>query len=161
MKTVNTLVEKIYKEAKHKMFSKQKGDAAAYKELMKNLIVQGLIKFMERDVNVRCRKSDYEVVKTVVDTAVDEYKKLIKKEVKAFENTEVVLKVTLDSNKFLPEFNEDEGAESCLGGVVLHCRKGRIVCSNTLDDRLQLVYQESIPEVRRLLFPSFKKPSQH
>ena len=39
MKTVNTLVEKIYKEAKHKMVSKQKGDAAAYKELLKNLIV--------------------------------------------------------------------------------------------------------------------------
>jgi hypothetical protein len=39
MKTVNTLVEKIYKEAKHKMVNKQKSDAAAYKELMKNLIV--------------------------------------------------------------------------------------------------------------------------
>jgi len=39
MKTVNTLVEKIYKEAKHKMVSKQKSDTAAYKELMKNLIV--------------------------------------------------------------------------------------------------------------------------
>jgi V-type H+-transporting ATPase subunit E len=116
---------------------------------------------MERDVNVRCRKSDYDVVKTVVDTAVDEYKKLIKKEVKAFENQEVVIKVTLDHGKHLPEYDETEGAESCLGGVVLHCRKGRIVCSNTLDDRLQLVYQESIPEVRRILFPSFKKPSQH
>lgn len=39
MKTVNTLVEKIYKEAKHKMVGKQKGDQAAYKELLKNLIV--------------------------------------------------------------------------------------------------------------------------
>lgn len=40
MKTVNTLVEKIYKEAKHKMVNKQKSDTAAYKELLKNLIVQ-------------------------------------------------------------------------------------------------------------------------
>lgn len=40
MKTVNTLVEKIYKEAKHKMVNKQKSDQAAYKELLKNLIVQ-------------------------------------------------------------------------------------------------------------------------
>lgn len=39
MKTVNTLVEKIYKEAKHKMVNKQKSDQAAYKELLKNLIV--------------------------------------------------------------------------------------------------------------------------
>lgn len=40
MKTVNQLVEKLYKEAKHKMISKQKSDTAAYKELLKNLIVQ-------------------------------------------------------------------------------------------------------------------------
>ena len=40
MKTVNTLVEKLYKEAKHKMISKQKSDKAAYQELLKNLIVQ-------------------------------------------------------------------------------------------------------------------------
>lgn len=40
MKTINTLVEKIYQEAKHKMASKQKSDSSAYKELLKNLIVQ-------------------------------------------------------------------------------------------------------------------------
>lgn len=40
MKTVNTLVEKIYKEAKHKMVGKQANDQGAYKELIKNLIVQ-------------------------------------------------------------------------------------------------------------------------
>lgn len=39
MKTVNQLVEKLYKEAKHKMMTKQK-DTAIYKELIKNLIVQ-------------------------------------------------------------------------------------------------------------------------
>ena len=43
MKTVNQLVEKLYKEAKHKMINKQKNDSAAYKELLKNLIVQVLI----------------------------------------------------------------------------------------------------------------------
>lgn len=40
MKTVNTLVEKLYKEAKHKMMDKQKADKAAYTDLLKNLIVQ-------------------------------------------------------------------------------------------------------------------------
>ena len=40
MKTVNTLVEKLYKEAKHKMVDKQKNDKGAYQELIKNLIVQ-------------------------------------------------------------------------------------------------------------------------
>ena len=44
-----------------------------------------------------------------------------------------------------------------MGGIVMHAKKGRIVCSNTLDDRLGLCYQEAIPDVRRILFPSFKK----
>jgi hypothetical protein len=40
----------------------------------------------------------------------------------------------------------------------MHARRGRIVCSNTLDERLQLVYGEAIPEIREKLFPCFAKP---
>ena len=47
-----------------------------------------------------------------------------------------------------------------MGGILMHARKGRIVCSNTIDERLQLVYQEAIPQIRSMLFPSFnKKPA--
>lgn len=84
----------------------------------------------------------------------------MKKEVKIFANREVPIKINVDINRHLPDYDETEGAESCMGGVVLHCRKGRIVCSNTLDDRLQLVYQECVPEIRKILFPSFKKNVQ-
>lgn len=51
---------------------------------------------MEAEVNVRCRKSDYETVKSVVDHAVEEYKALMKREVKAFKDREVPIKVNLD-----------------------------------------------------------------
>ena len=47
-----------------------------------------------------------------------------------------------------------------MGGIVLHTRKGRIVCSNTIDERLQLVYQEAIPDIRAMLFPSLIKKSE-
>lgn len=39
MKTVNQLVEKLYKEAKFKMVQKI-GDHSSYKELLKNLLIQ-------------------------------------------------------------------------------------------------------------------------
>ena len=39
MKTVNQLVEKLYKEAKHKMVGRV-GDHSSYKELLKNLMIQ-------------------------------------------------------------------------------------------------------------------------
>lgn len=120
-----------------------------------------MIKFMEPEVNVRCRKSDSDILKKAIEPAVNEYKALMKREVKVFKDREVPCKIIIDEGKFLPEFHEDEGSESCLGGIVMHCKKGRIVCSNTLDDRLQLVYQEAIPEIRKVLFPSFKKSTEH
>ena len=84
----------------------------------------------------------------------------MKAEVRLFRDRDVPLKLIVDSDKFLPEYDSAEGAESCMGGVLLHARKGRIVCTNTIDERLQLVYQEAIPQVRSILFPCFKKPEK-
>lgn len=39
MKTVNQLIEKLYKEAKHKMATKIKQESAQYREILKNLVV--------------------------------------------------------------------------------------------------------------------------
>lgn len=117
---------------------------------------------MEAEVHVRCRKSDYALCKEVCDQAAEEYKRLMKKEVNYFHNREVPITLILDDNRWLPEFDDKEGAvDSCMGGLVLHAKKGRIVCSNTLDSRLQLVYQEAIPEIRANLFTSIVKNTPH
>lgn len=42
---------------------------------------------------------------------------------------------------------------SC-GGVVVTSADGKIVCSNTLDDRLRITYGSNLPHVRALLFGS-------
>lgn len=42
---------------------------------------------------------------------------------------------------------------SC-GGVVVSSADGKIVCSNTLDDRLRITYGANLPAVRALLFGS-------
>jgi vacuolar-type H+-ATPase subunit E/Vma4 len=73
----------------------------------------------------------------------------------ALNGNEPPLEVTVDEKKGLPEYNVDTPGNSCTGGVKLHARKGRIVCSNTLDDRLSLCYQETTPQIRRLLFPNY------
>ena len=112
---------------------------------------------MEAEVHVRCRKSDYPLVKTVIDAASNDYKSLMKREVKYFNEREVPLNLILDDDRFIPEYDIKEGPDSCMGGVLLHAKKGRILCSNTLDSRLQLVYQEATPEIRANLFTSFVK----
>ena len=40
---------------------------------------------------------------------------------------------------------------SC-GGVVVTSADGKIVCSNTLDDRLRITYSQNLPQIRTLLF---------
>jgi len=115
----------------------------AYPELMKKLIIQGLIKIEEEEVVVQCRKADVPVCQKVVAAAVKDYKDII---FKATEST-VDPKVTVNDNekKMLPD-------HSCCGGIVLTALHGRIVCDNTLDQRVKLVYDELLPKIRNQLF---------
>ena len=53
-----------------------------------------------------------------------------------FKDRDVPLKLIIDKDRFLPEFNDASGVESCMGGILLHAKKGRIVCTNTIDERL-------------------------
>ena len=162
MKKTNELIQKLYKDARLTVVQYQKQKPDEYRALLKNLILQGLIRLMEPEVNIRCRKSDAAIVERVLEEAAGEYQKLLKAEVKAYKNKDVPINLILDHKRYLPEFNEasDLPTESCMGGILMHARRGRIVCSNTLDERLQLVYGEAIPEIREKLFPCFTKPAK-
>jgi hypothetical protein len=63
---------------------------------------------MEPEVVVRVRKSDEQIVSQVIDQAIEEYKTVMKAEVKAFKTREVPCKVTIDKAKYLPEYDESE-----------------------------------------------------
>ena len=157
MQQVNQMVEGLYNEAKNKMVHMVQNDKNTYKQLLEKLILQSLIKMMEVNVQMRVRKSDMSLVQEVMPKAMAAYKKKMQTEVSAFNGKEVPLKLNIDEAHPLAEYSEEAGTESCIGGIILHARKGRIVCSNTLDERLQLCYQEAIPEIRGSLFPSIKK----
>lgn len=49
-----------------------------------------------------------------------------------------------------------EGSLSCVicstGGVVVTSANGLIVCSNTLDERLRIAYNQTLPDIRTALF---------
>jgi V-type H+-transporting ATPase subunit E len=155
MRTINELILKLFKDTRFRIFQLQKQEARMYADLIKNLIVQGLIKLMEPEVHIRCRRSDLKVVQGAIVSAIDEYQQLMKAEVKSLRGKTIPINIIVDEVKFLPEFNErsDNPTDSCLGGIVMHARKGRIVCSNTLDERLTLIQQEAIPQIRNQLFP--------
>ena len=62
-------VEDSFKDSKANLAIFVRENPDVYKELLKKLIVQALIKLMEADVTVQVRKSDLAFVKDVIDDA--------------------------------------------------------------------------------------------
>jgi V-type H+-transporting ATPase subunit E len=120
------------------------GEGSAYKELLQKLIAQALLKLMEKEVLVHCREADQSVVETALPSACATFEKLA-----GFKCSASVAK-----GRFLPATPSavKEGMPSCCGGVVVSAHMGRIMCSNTLDSRLEQVYEKKLPKVREALF---------
>ena len=61
---------------------------------------------------------------------------------------EYTTELSVIDDKFLTNSN---GA--LCGGVILFAHGRRIVCSNTLEDRLNLIFEQELPNLRKGLFP--------
>jgi len=135
-------IQKLKHEA-HKKLGNVSKDANSYKKLVEGLITQGLLKLQEPKVSIICRKQDLSLVQGVLTSSVAEYTKKSGKKVDC----------TVDSINFLPPGPVDgSSADFCSGGIVLSSNEGRIICSNTLDDRLFMAFEQNLPDIRTLLF---------
>ena len=61
--------------------------------------------------------------------------------------------------RFLESIDDNE-TTGCIGGFKVFAKKGRIVVSQTLDDRIELCFQAAIPDIRHGLFPSMRRPQK-
>lgn len=158
MRCTHELVESLQADTGRQMAERLTNDSSAYADLLKNLLIQGLIKLIEPKITLRCRQSDVSILSSVLDDAIAEYKSSMLDQVQALAGKDdIPCVLTIDEERFLPEFNESDPTNSCLGGFVMYARKNRIVCSQTLDDRLAMTFQQSIPMMRASLFPSLAK----
>jgi len=125
-----------------------------YSELIKYLIVQGLMTIAENRVILQCRKDDMNIVKSQIEPAIKLYQATI------LEKTEVTPKCQIEiSNEHLPPAPvKGTKSVSCCGGIVLSARNGTIVCKNTLDSRLDLCFENLIPQIRGMLFGVRDRP---
>ncbi|MQL75152.1 hypothetical protein Taro_007527, partial [Colocasia esculenta] len=133
------------KEAAEKELLHVSHDHHAYKHLLKELIVQCLLRLKEPSLLLRCRKDDLDLVESVLHSAKHEYA-----EKANVHHPEIVI----DNHTYLPparHHHHDHGP-FCSGGVVLASRDGKIVCENTLDSRLEVVFRKKLPEIRKWLF---------
>jgi V-type H+-transporting ATPase subunit E len=76
-----------------------------------------------------------------------EYAEIMLKET----NEEYKTKLILADGEFL---TAEHGGEC--GGIVMFTTDRRIVCKNTLKSRLDLCFEELLPQIRKILFPMKK-----
>ena len=112
---------------------------------------------MESSIIIRCREEDKAVFESVTAEAIKTYREMIIKEVIRFKGKkpeDIPCTITIDG-KFLESVEKNE-ATGCLGGFKMYAKKGRIVCSQTIEDRIDLCFQAAIPAIRHMLFPSMR-----
>jgi V-type H+-transporting ATPase subunit E len=109
-------------------------DPSRYRSILQGLITQGLCQLLEPDVFLYCRQQDVQLVQEVLDAAVKDYEKISKKKCSA----------ALDQSRFLP-------ADSA-GGVELQKRDSAMRVNCSLESRLESIFQQAEPEIRKLLF---------
>lgn len=119
-----------------------------YPKLLINLIVQGLLRIQEEKVTIRCRKIDEPIVSKVLEQAATLFKKTVKD---STGYTPKLDALKIDA-KYLPEPYTPGAADFSLGGVVLVARNGRILCKNSLEDRLETAFYQLKPQIRGMLF---------
>eukprot|EP00052_Salpingoeca_macrocollata_P033526 m.8649 g.8649 ORF g.8649 m.8649 type:complete len:228 (+) comp5258_c0_seq1:77-760(+) len=133
LQTQEELLKGIFADAQDRLtqISKDKGK---YKDILKNLLLEGLLVLLEEHVTVQVRKADGDVIKGMFGEVAKKFK----------ETTHKNVELTLDTDNELPE--------SSGGGVVLSAHKGKIKVKNTLKDRITFVTDKILPAVRLKLF---------
>jgi V-type H+-transporting ATPase subunit E len=126
-------VGNVLDEARRRL-GKVTDNKAEYNLVLEKLIVQALYQVMEVQVHLRCRQQDVELVRGVLPTAMDMYKRTIEQDVN----------IMIDQENFLQD-------DVC-GGVELIALNGRVKVPNTLESRLELISQQLVPEIRNALF---------
>ncbi|XP_061631213.1 V-type proton ATPase subunit E 1-like isoform X4 [Phyllopteryx taeniolatus] len=97
-------------------------------------MITGFYQLLEEKVIIRCRQQDVEMVQVAVNKNIPIFKAAVKKHIV----------VQIDMNHFLPS--------SICGGVEVYNDNGKIKVSNTLENRLELLAQQMMPEIRVSLF---------
>ena len=103
---------------------------------------------METKVEIRCFSKDVELIEQMAKEIESEFTKIILKEC----GRDIKCKIQINTRQPL----EQDGKYS-LGGVILSCNENRIVCSSTIEDRLELSFQEFLPDIRSGLFSEYKQ----
>ena len=93
LKARDDYVQALKDEAR-KQLSVLAQDQSKYQKILGNLIAQGLFLLMEKEISLRCRRQDLDLVKQLIPEAMQRYKQELKQN---------DIKVTVDEKNFLAD----------------------------------------------------------
>jgi V-type H+-transporting ATPase subunit E len=129
------------KEETEQRLKEAVNDVRRYGPLLKELIFQGTVRLLEPEVAILCREQDKETIEALIPEVEEKYREFMRQQIGKAQET----KLSVITKKWLEE--------SEIGGVVLYCNRYRTVFNNSLKSRLDLAYENSVPDIRRILFP--------
>ena len=103
-----------------------------------------MIKLMEEELELMVREDEVPLVLGMLRECQQEYTEIMLRETKR----DYACTLNIREDKYL---TKEVGGEC--GGVILLAHNRRIVCSNTLEDRLMQVFDSQLPMIRHGLFP--------
>jgi V-type H+-transporting ATPase subunit E len=122
---------------KEKLISERTDNRERYLETVKQLIFQSMIKLLEPSLKILCREEDESDIQGFLADLSNEYHEYMLEKTERDEY-ECTLEV------FSGEYLTDDKDMGC-GGVILYTENQRIVCPNTLYNRLNLAFEEMLP----------------
>mmetsp|Transcript_8317 Transcript_8317/g.15423 ORF Transcript_8317/g.15423 Transcript_8317/m.15423 type:complete len:257 (+) Transcript_8317:58-828(+) len=154
MKERQQIMVNMKKEARAKLTQAIKSNAKAYKKMLHDLVVEGLLKLMEPKVTIRATAADKSVVKGILAKAVATFQDQMSK-VCAENKTKFNMNVDIS-------MEEAPLKDSCIGGVwvmsaAYTARPDAIIVRNSLDARLDTCMEQLTPTLRALMFPEDEK----
>jgi len=124
-------LNQVFEEARSKLTGIS-DDKEKYKELLRDLILQAFFSLMDKNVTITCRSKDQELVSESAGIAADEFEK---------------------SSGFKVDFKVKEGlSNQSSGGIVINGFSGKIKVDNTIEERLRILEEKMLPEIRENLF---------
>jgi len=102
-----------------------------------------MLRMMERNVLVEVKVEHRDIVKSIFGPCEKKFKDIVQKETG----------VDMDSKLTLSEFSLEQSHKNVIGGVFVRSQEGSIMTNNSLDARVDLVFEHLLPVIRKTLFP--------
>ena len=139
MKKKNDLVNKIMEETLEKIKEFANPNNKEYQSLLKQLIIESMVKLLESTCYLQIRKEDEKYVKSILKECEKNYSNFMKKETSRDYNCKLIIDNEYYDNEF--------------GGVKLMNSDKKIILGNGLQNRLMLCKEQHLPEIKKMLFP--------